>query len=286
MTTVDVNDGVDLQYKALAAGVPTAATVLLTVTDPAGNQTTPAITFSTPNVYDASFQATTVGPWSWRWDVTGTVTDTEYGSVLAAVAAPPLYAPLSALRWNLNVDPSDLTVNEEYTQKLDAASRAVEKYCDGRRFDLAPVATQRVFSTGRKVVREEDGTERLQVDDIGTEDITVEVGDGTSWTAVSTVETYPDNALEKQDAVTALRCLGGEWSRNRRVRVTARWGWPAVPSAVYEATLLTAMRLVKRKASPEGVAGSPDWGLVRVPNLDPDVKAQLEHLTTRTFKAR
>jgi hypothetical protein len=59
------------------------------------------------------------------------------------------------------------------------------------------------------------------------------------------------------------------------VRVTARWGWPAVPAQVAEATLRTAARAYRRKDSPDGVAGSSDWGLIRVPNLDPDVRQML-----------
>ena len=51
-----------------------------------------------------------------------------------------------------------------------------------------------------------------------------------------------------------------------------------------EATLLHAGRLYKRPGSPEGVAGSSEWGLVRIPHFDPDVKALLAPYVTQ-FRA-
>jgi hypothetical protein len=44
------------------------------------------------------------------------------------------------------------------------------------------------------------------------------------------------------------------------VRVTALWGWSAVPPAIEEACLLQASRLLSRRDSPLGVAGSPEAG--------------------------
>jgi hypothetical protein len=280
-TTMDVGDRVNVQYLAYAAGVATTATVVLTVTAPDGTSSTPTVTPTAPNIYDASFELTVVGTWSWRWDVSGTVTDIDRGEVYAGDPAPALYASLARLKFTLNIE--DLTRDDLLTEKLDSASRSVEKYCDDRRFYLDTTASVRTYSTaGRIVQSHRDGTERLRVDSIGADaaGILVEVGDGTTWTSLTGFETYPDNALARLEAIEWLVALNCEWSRNRRVRVTARWGWPAVPTAVAEATLLQASRLFRRKDSPEGVAGNSDWGLVRVPNLDPDVKAQLAYLHT------
>lgn len=44
------------------------------------------------------------------------------------------------------------------------------------------------------------------------------------------------------------------------------------PSPVTDAALLQAARLVKRRASPEGVAGMGDFGPVRVSTMDPDIE--------------
>lgn len=58
--------------------------------------------------------------------------------------------------------------------------------------------------------------------------------------------------------------------------VTAVWGWPEVPDDIKMATQMQAHRYYKRRGSPEGMSGSAEWGVVRIPNLDPDVKAILE----------
>jgi hypothetical protein len=60
------------------------------------------------------------------------------------------------------------------------------------------------------------------------------------------------------------------------VRVFARYGWPAVPDAVREATILQSSRLFTRLDSPLGVAGFGDMGAMRVSRfVDPDVEQLL-----------
>lgn len=280
MTTKDVGDRVSVRYLAYAAGVASTATVALTVTDPDGVTSTPTVTLTAPNQYDASFTLTSAGSWSWRWDVTGLVIDKQYGAVTAMSPAPPTYCTLALLKEALGISATDTTRDSLLIQALVGASRSVEQYCDGRRFYLDLTSSARTFPT-RRVIQTCDG-QRLPIDDIGHATMTVEFGDGTTWTTTTAYETYPANALVKGQAITALLTTPAAttWTANRRVRVTAKWGWPEIPAAVEQATLLQASRLFRRKDSPEGVAGSADWGLVRVPNMDPDVKALLAYLTT------
>lgn len=282
MTTVDVGDRVNVRYLAYAAGVPTSATMALVVTAPDGTDSTPAPSFTAANQYDASFVASQIGEWTWTWTASGTIDDVEHGSVVAGNPAPALYASLAELKQALNIPLTDTSKDATVLRKIDGASRSVEQWCDGRQFYLDRVASTRTYSTRRRVTRLDDGTEVLRVDSIGADpdDIVVEVGNGTSWTAATDFETAPDNALARLVAIEGLVSLNCDWSRNRRVRITARWGWPAVPTAVAEATFLQANRLAKRPGSPEGVAGSSEWGIIRLPNLDPDVKALLAHLHT------
>lgn len=57
------------------------------------------------------------------------------------------------------------------------------------------------------------------------------------------------------------------------VKVTGVFGWPAVPKAIEQATILQAARHFKRYDSPLGVAGFGDFGVVRVSRfLDADVQ--------------
>lgn len=166
-------------------------------------------------------------------------------------------------------------------QAVDAANRAIDRRCS-RAFGLDETPTQRVYRTQGRVVSDPDG-ERLLVDDIGSLDgLTVEVGSGGAWTPVTDYEPLPDNALARGEPVTALLRPYGTWGCER-VRVTARHGWPAVPDEIRQAALLLASRLYSRKDSPQGVAGAPEWGAVRVSRMDPDVEALLGPFTLPGF---
>ena len=55
-------------------------------------------------------------------------------------------------------------------------------------------------------------------------------------------------------------------------KVSARWGWPATPDVIKQATILQASRLFTRLDSPLGIAGFGDMGAMRVSfRGDPDV---------------
>jgi hypothetical protein len=57
------------------------------------------------------------------------------------------------------------------------------------------------------------------------------------------------------------------------VKLTAVFGWPAVPIAIKQACIIQASRIFKRLDSPLGVAGFGDLGVMRVSSsLDPDVQ--------------
>jgi hypothetical protein len=53
--------------------------------------------------------------------------------------------------------------------------------------------------------------------------------------------------------------------------IQAIWGWPLVQPDIKWAHQMQSHRYYRRKGSPEGIAGSAEWGLSRVPRLDPDV---------------
>jgi len=63
-------------------------------------------------------------------------------------------------------------------------------------------------------------------------------------------------------------------ARRPSVKVTARWGWAAVPDQVKQATLIAAARLFKMKDAPDGFVGLDGWGPVRVKE-NPEVRALL-----------
>jgi hypothetical protein len=106
--------------------------------------------------------------------------------------------------------------------------------------------------------------------------------DGTfdqTW-ASSDYQVEPLNNLVKGRSVNNLRAVGdylfpvyGDGLAS--VEVTAKWGWPAVPDPIEQATLMMASRLYGRKASPMGVIGVGDFGPVRISRSDPDVAHML-----------
>lgn len=188
-------------------------------------------------------------------------------------------------RSTLKVALSDSSASRD--DVYDAVIAAVEDTLDttcGRTFSLDATATARTFSPHGSTVRSPEG-DLLLVDDIGsTTGLVVEEGGGMGGTwqliAASRYEVNPLRAAVHGRPYAGLLLPGGTWSDGSadRVRVTAQWGWPAVPAAVRQAALIWAQRLWKRRDSPEGVLGSADWGVVRVSRIDPDIDAMLAPL--------
>ncbi|MFH9404894.1 phage gp6-like head-tail connector protein [Streptomyces sp. NPDC017638] len=186
------------------------------------------------------------------------------------------YGTLAALKERVGIQADDTTADTLLTSALAAASRGIDR-ATGRRFwlDAEPVA--RIYRPRGRIVYEPDGVLFL-VDDIGSaEGLSVETGSGTSWSLATGYDTSPDNALLDGRPITGLLRASGSWgSATGRLRVTARFGWPAVPDDITEAALIQASRLYKRKDSPEGIIGSAEWGVRNLSRRDPDVWALIE----------
>lgn len=188
------------------------------------------------------------------------------------------YATLADLKDQMGVEASDTSRDDQLAKVLKSASRGIDR-ATGRRFWLDDTATVRAYRLHARVVCEEDGNVLL-VDDIGdTAGMTVEsasTGGGT-YTAVTGYETTPDNALADGYPITGLLRPNSIWGTSfTRIRVTARFGWPAVPDDIAQACLIQATRLYKRRDSPEGIIGSAEWGVRNLSRRDPDVWALIE----------
>lgn len=175
---------------------------------------------------------------------------------------------------------SETFADSDIDSAINAASRLVDAYCQ-RRFYLDASASARQFtSTERRLVRFDDAADV-------TELATDEDGDGTYetvWVA-SDFRLEPLNAAAKSEPWTRARVTqDGDHVfpfTVAAVRVTAQWGWPAVPDLVVEATRIQASRLLKRtREAPFGVAGvSFEGAPMRLLNrLDPDVELMLQTL--------
>lgn len=267
MTTRNVGDQIDTRYLVSPNGVLTDATVVLTVTDPAGTVTTPSVTHPSIGVYDASFTVSTAGVWFWYWTASGAVVDvTPPESVLAATPGPITYGSLAELKTYLGI--TDSTQDGMLLDSMISASRSVE-HITGRKFWPDQTATARVFKP--------DGLEVIGVDDFWTTTgLVVATDTGDDGTYATVLTNNVDYVLEPVNGINEgepgwpyyrIRTIGDSWPIwNRRpmsVQVTAKWGWSNVPGPVKQATLYLGEETFKMKGSPFGVAASDVHGPIR-----------------------
>lgn len=176
----------------------------------------------------------------------------------------------SALRITDSVDDSLLEM------AIESASRLIDGYA-GRQFFSSGTAT-RYFTADDDFV--------CEIDDISSSNITLvtamdaDAVFDTTW-ATTDYQLEPLNAVLDGQAwpYTRIRAVGDYlWpisGGEALVKLTAVFGWPVVPIAIKQATIIQASRIFKRLDSPLGVAGFGDLGVMRVSSsLDPDV-AQL-----------
>ena len=160
---------------------------------------------------------------------------------------------------------------------VEAASRRIDGECS-RRFYVDATTSARTYAANRNAF--------LFVDDISTTTgLIVKVDDQMSGSFSTTLtvgvdyQTEPSNAAAQGEPITLLRALDVDFpvAENNRtlIQVTAKWGWPSVPHAIREATVLLASRQFKRLDSPLGVAGFGDLGAIVVRRIDPDVAAMV-----------
>lgn len=176
----------------------------------------------------------------------------------------------SALRISDSIDDSILEM------AVESASRAIDGHA-GRHFYSSGTAT-RVYAADDSFI--------VQTDDIAGTAIVLQTssaGDGVFDTTFTTIDYQLEPLNGKVDGLdvpfTRIRAVENFLFpvevEQALVKVTAVFGWPAVPIAITQATIIQASRIYKRLESPLGVAGFGDLGAISVTrDLDPDV-AQL-----------
>lgn len=182
------------------------------------------------------------------------------------------YVTVAELRDWLGV--GDTLIDAEIQLALDAAEEAIEAFC-GRRFWADTTPTSRRY-------RPPLATPALAIEDtVSVSSVALdEDDDGTYEAAVTDWYLAPQDG----DGTRPYRWLvrrNAVWPAGRSVEVTGVHGWPAVPSAVRQATVLQAGRLLKRgREAPFGVAAlTLDGGAVMLRSrLDPDVEQLLRPL--------
>jgi hypothetical protein len=257
-------------------GVPTDPTVTtLTITDPTGAITTPAVTHVSTGKFSATVACTIAGLWLYKWTGTGAAQDTAEGTFTVSAIDNSFYCSVEELKSRLGVTGTGDDL--ELTFAVQAASRSVDEIC-GRYFwrgtDTRTYVPQSIWEQS---LDDLVSVTTLKID---------RDGDGTfeeTWTLNTDYALTPYNTGSTGELrpYTGMRITGTKflpftwmWSHLDRIQVTGVFGWPSVPLAVKQASLIAAADLFKLKDAPFGVAGISDFGVMRV-KANPIVPALL-----------
>jgi hypothetical protein len=167
----------------------------------------------------------------------------------------------------LNIN--DTAADELVDLAVGAASRSIENYVGYRFFVDTAVTVRQLVATDYLCVTVTEGISTTG----GLVVKTDSAGDGTYETTLTLNTDFvlkPTNSLVVYPArpYTEIRLLTGSFpfpsNGQPGVEVTARFGWPAIPDDVTLACILLAKDLVKAKDAPFGVAGTSDFGVLRI----------------------
>lgn len=199
------------------------------------------------------------------------------------MAWAPDYATLAEAKAYVRIP--DTEDDAQVALAVTAASRAIDQTAN-RQFGLLAAAAPRYYTAewdrrrGRWVINIDDLMTQAGLlvhhDDTDDETYTgvidsfrLEPGnsaaDGKPWTRIVV---QPDSTVAPTGRVNA-------------VRVTAQFGWTIIPEAIKQACLMQASRLLARRDSPYGIAGSPEIGseMRLLAKLDPDVAVTVRPYT-------
>lgn len=204
------------------------------------------------------------------------------------MAWAPSYATAEELAAFVRIPEGDFQDEEQLELAIAAASRAIDRAA-GRQFGKVDAPEARIYTARYSHTRDRwmvaiddlmttDGLE-VRFDAAGDETYSVEItGFGLRPANAHLVDRPWEEIVIRPGSSTAVTAA------ESAVQVTAKWGWAAVPDAVKEACLLQASRLLARRDSPYGVAGSPETGgeLRLLAKVDPDVEVALAPFKRRS----
>lgn len=187
----------------------------------------------------------------------------------------PDYATSAELKSYVRID--DAVDDVQVALAVTAASRAIDR-ATNRQFGLLAAVEARFYTA------EFDRRRRrwlVEIDDLMTQaGLLVGYDSNDDQTYSGSVDSFalqPVNGAAKSRPWTRIVVRPGSTTLpgliENGVRVTAQFGWTTVPTPIKQATLMQASRLLSRRDSPYGIAGSPEMGseLRLLAKLDPDV---------------
>lgn len=166
----------------------------------------------------------------------------------------------------------DITSNEEddwIDRCLRGARAAIENRSGWPTFwKTETVETRTIDVTGKVVPVRRSGYSYLKV--LLRDGIASSVGFAVAGYSTS-ASLLPTSSVFDGKPFDAIKLPYGTLMNDGMLDVTAQWGWPEVPDDIIWAHQMQSNRYYRRKGSPEGISGSAEWGLTRIPALDPDV---------------
>jgi hypothetical protein len=183
------------------------------------------------------------------------------------MAVTNAYASLDQVTAALGINDTDEDAYLEVC--INAASRSIDKYV-GAMFWVDPtVATHYKFPTDSYSLPVEEGISTATGLIVKTDT----AGDGTFETTLTINVDFllrPVDALTKYPIrpYTELYSINGVWpmptTGRPGVEITAKFGWPEVPADINLACILLAKDYAKAKDAAFGVAGSNEFGAIRI----------------------
>lgn len=179
---------------------------------------------------------------------------------MGALGAP--YIALDDLKRYLSMQ-EDSRFDDDLTDAIASVSQEIEQTCN-RQFNRAETATARQFPA--------DAAGFVTVDDFwDAAGLVVSTGSGftNTWSATD-YTLYPLNGIVDGQTgwpywkIWVSDSGAQRFVRGQMVQVTAKWGWSSVPAAVIQSTKIKAGSTFQIKDAPFGVAGSDQWGTIRV----------------------
>lgn len=180
------------------------------------------------------------------------------------------YLSRDALKLYLKFKSGDDVDNDLLDDVIASISDEINLHC-GRQFQDAGAASARLYRTSDPGL--------LYVDDFHTTTGFVVETDEDDDGVFETTWSSDEYQLEPLNGVVEgttgwpywmIRAIDGDRQfprssvRRANCRVTARWGWSAVPSPVKQASRILASDTFGLKDARFGVAGSSEWGVLRV----------------------
>ena len=259
-------------------------TVSCIVTDPSGNQVThthngaspadivkPLVGVYTLNVSCSPAQAGIEGLWSYVWIGTGAVSDVQPGTW--RVFTPSIgnfYAGLEELKDRLGIE--DNTDDYAAQQALQATASWINEYCGTTFYRITETRTFVPHSIIELDIDPLVSITALNVDTTGDGVFDQAWVQNVDYQLKLGTDRYNLNALGVQRPYKKVQVTQtGNWfpyiypfSHWDRVQITGTWGWPSVPPGVTQANLELGADWFKRKDAVFGVAGTGDFGVIRI----------------------